>query len=138
MLRFIHSEGFVLALQSYPDAVQGVKNLAEFADVYFVTSPWHSSRHWVFERTEWLCRYFGQTQGRKVIHTSHKHMVRGDMMIEDRADVLDKWFLENGDEKLPHAVLMNRSYNRNEEIDELWTRVQNWDEIVTVVWEAFG
>ncbi len=87
----ITTEGFAFFLDAYPGAVEAVKKLAVDHDVYFVTSPWNSSPTWVHDRSEWLVKKFGTALGRKVVHTSHKHLVVGDVLVDDVPETVQQW-----------------------------------------------
>ena len=125
--RRIAEPGFAYHLDAYPDAVAGVKAVAELAEVVFVTSPWLSSPTWAHDRTEWLVRHFGREQGRKVIHTAEKHHVRGDMLIDDKPETLKNW---------PGAwpMLWECPHNRVVELVPMRVcRVSTWPEVLNVV-----
>jgi 5'(3')-deoxyribonucleotidase len=119
-------EGFAYFLDPYPGAVAAVKELA--ADhVYFVTSPWHSSETWCHDRTEWLCKHFGQAQGRKVIHTGHKHLVDGDVLVDDKPETVFEWARVNVRRV---GVLWDRPYNQR---SGLRLRTNDWDRLRQII-----
>lgn len=101
-----HESGFAYSIPAYFGAIDGVKRMATIADVYFVTSPLKNSQTWAFDRERWLKYWFGDDLGSHVIHTHHKHMVRGDMLIDDKPSHVEE-FLETG----RTARLFRRSYN---------------------------
>lgn len=79
----IQRKGFCLELEPLPGSVTAVKKLQSLGFVNFVTSPWDSSSHWMWERTQWL-RTFFNADPEDVIHTHHKWLVKGDVIIDDR------------------------------------------------------
>lgn len=83
-------EGFCHNLDVLPGAVEGVARLGEIAEVYVVTSPWNSNRTWVHEREAWLAENF-RIPHRRVIHTSAKHLVRGDVLVDDKTPTCAEW-----------------------------------------------
>lgn len=82
--------GFARELDIYPGAVEGVRLLEPIADVYIVTSPWNSNPTWMHDREHWLEKHFGIPHSR-VIHTSAKYRVSGDVLVDDKTDTLGKW-----------------------------------------------
>lgn len=88
--------GFCAGLGIYPGAIEGVAHLRSIAEVYIVTSPWNSNPTWTHDREAWLERHFGIPHSR-VIHTSAKHLVRGDFLIDDKTETLQRWSVANRD-----------------------------------------
>ncbi|MGB1016084.1 MAG: 5' nucleotidase, NT5C type [Nannocystaceae bacterium] len=87
----IGSKDFAFELPVYPGAISGVQDLAKVADIYFVTSDWRTSPTWVYDRNRWLELRFGRELGKQVIHTSHKHLVRGDVFVDDKPSNVAAW-----------------------------------------------
>jgi 5'(3')-deoxyribonucleotidase len=127
----IELPGFAFHLEPYPGAVEAVLKLAKCSEVYFVTSPWASSVTWTHDRTQWLRKYFGKTLGPRVIHTAHKSLVAGDVLIEDKMSNAAEWGRAGeavswqGDR---FAVLWDRPYNRDGDRRGLHV-VESWDEV---------
>jgi len=86
--------GFCSGLAVYEGAKEGVARLIEETDLYVVTSPFRGARTWTHEREEWLAAHFGIDPTR-VIHTSAKHRVRGDFLIDDKLSNVSAWEEEN-------------------------------------------
>ena len=109
-----------------PGAIEGYAELASIADVYIVTSPWNSRPTWTYEREAWLRHYFGITP-RQVIHTSAKHLVRGDVLIDDKTSTLEAWSNEHCGLPIQWATPHNRR--------DLWTGVctSSWGDLVGIV-----
>jgi len=83
-------EGFCVGLDVMPGAKEGVEKLRQYGEIYVVTSPIHTSRTWQFERTKWLHKHFDIPASR-VIQTSAKHLIFGDVFIDDRVSHVTKW-----------------------------------------------
>lgn len=116
----ICAPGFARELKAYEGAVEAVRQLAESFDLYFVTADFRSSPTWVYDRNRWLGRKFGSEQGQKVVHTSCKHLVAGDFLVDDKTSTIVEW-----QEAHPSstAILWHQSYN----IDDDWNpRVRSW------------
>lgn len=84
------SDRFASTLEAYPGAIEGVGTLREVADVYIVTSPWNSNPTWTHDRETWLRRHFGIPHSH-VIHGSAKHLVRGDVFVDDKTETVVAW-----------------------------------------------
>lgn len=90
----VNEPGFARTLDVYPGAVEGVAALHRVADVYIVTSPWNSNPTWTYDREAWLAEHFGIPHSR-VVHTSAKHLVRGDVLVDDKTSTLVEWQAEH-------------------------------------------
>lgn len=101
------SEGWCFNLEVYPGAVEAVKELRGYADVYFVTSPMHG-RHWAFERTEWLDKHFGARRDH-VVHTNAKYLCVGDVLVDDKPSHIIEWELSH---PKGTGLLWNQPYNK--------------------------
>ena len=113
----------------YEGAVEGVKRIAEVADVYFVTAPFVDHETWVHDRSLWLKRHFGAKLGRKVIFTEHKHLVRGDVFVDDKPSNVLAWHSAWPDGT---PVLWNQPYNARESVGAI-LRQSSWVEALNVV-----
>lgn len=90
MAHISKSPDFWRNLVAFPEAVDGVRRLREVADVYIVTSPWNSCRTWLSDREWWLRDRFDIPHSR-VIACSAKHLVSGDMLVDDKTSTLVEW-----------------------------------------------
>lgn len=84
------ASGFARHLDVYPGAVDGVRQLQEISEDYIVTSPWNSNSTWCHDREWWLDRHFGIPHAR-VIHASAKHLVVGDVLVDDKTSTCAAW-----------------------------------------------
>jgi len=124
-------EGFCEGLDVLPGAVALIQMLREHGKVYFATSPIWSARTWMYERTRWLKEHFDAKPG-EVLHTSAKELVRGDMLIDDKPQTVERWALAQGRE--PHknyGVVWNQPYNATYTITPRLgvVRAQTWDDV---------
>jgi 5'(3')-deoxyribonucleotidase len=122
------SRGFCEALGVYPRAKDGVAALESIADVYIVTSPWNSCPTWTHEREAWLKKHFGIPHGR-VLHTSAKHVCRGDVFVDDKVDAVAKWQTE-----YPNAlaVVWDTPHNQDDHAPGLF-RTNDWTSLYHLV-----
>lgn len=112
-------DGFAMSIPHYAGVIEGVARLSAIANIYFVTSPLRASRTWHGDREAWL-RFRFPNLANNVIHTNHKFMVRGDMLIDDKPEHVEQ-FLETG----RTARLFRRSYNDGLALPY----VNNWQEV---------
>lgn len=127
----IHSK-----LKPYRNTYDGLRHIAEVADVYIVTSPLSSCRTWASDRERWLLEYFGVTRNR-VIHAAAKYTFAGDMLIDDKPEHVEQWAAEHPS-GIP--VLWAQPYARLEHIerDDIRARVvrtDSWVEIARLLRE---
>lgn len=123
--RGITRAGSVAAFPEIPGAIEAVRELQEWADVYFVTSPWPGAPHWVSEREAWLRARF-PNMGRNVIHTAVKEVVSGDVLVDDNLDHVLKWA-----ERHPQGtgILWETPYNRDAVMVGNTIKVNKWSHI---------
>lgn len=122
--------GFCRAIPPYDGALEGVIALRELGcDVYAVTAPMWSSATWMAERTDWVQEHLS-IQRDKVIHTSAKHLVRGDLLVEDKVSTLADWAAAHPDGT---GLLFGRAYNAGDEFrGQRVVRVNDWAEAVSL------
>ena len=77
-------------IQPLPGAIEAVTELAGLYDTYVLsTVPWNNTTG-ASQKVEWIQRHFGREPGtplwKRVILTHHKHLNRGDFLIDDRPD----------------------------------------------------
>lgn len=111
--------GFCEALEVYPGAQDGIAALQKIADVYIVTSPWNSCPTWTYERERWLKRHFDIPSSR-VIHTSAKHVCRGDFLVDDKVSAVRSWHQEH-----PRGVGVVWDTPHNQ-LESFPARTRNW------------
>lgn len=116
--------------QAFPGAVEGVQRLAEVADVYFVTAPTRELPTWVYDRDAWLVEHFGEELGSKVVHTSHKHLVAGHYLVDDRVATLENWEAEMRRLGVPAtAVCWAQPYN----LGAPFMRIEAWSTLIGTI-----
>jgi 5'(3')-deoxyribonucleotidase len=121
------TQGWCAGLDPIPGAVDGYKKLSAIADVYIVTSPWNKCPTWTYEREQWLAKHFGIPHAR-VLHGSAKHLVRGDVLVDDKTETCVKWRDEHPDKTV---VLWESPWN----VRDAWGGVltNDWDRLVRLV-----
>lgn len=120
-----HRDGWWCSLPVYEGARAGVDRLREFGEVFVVTSPWNSCRTWLHDRETWLAKHF-DIPASNLLVGSAKHLVAGDMLVDDRSDTLREWARWHGHHG-GKAVQWQTPHNRNEPWLGLSTRC--WNEL---------
>lgn len=131
------TRGFASSLRPLPGAQDAVRRLRHLGEVYVVTSPWNSNPTWTHEREAWLERHFKISNGR-VIHTSAKHLVCGDVFVDDRGDSVDAWgdrWLRNRDGRERFAIHWQNEHNRFE--PSRYKRTGSWEVLIDLVARHF-
>jgi 5'(3')-deoxyribonucleotidase len=80
--------GLFSLMEPMPYAIESVKFLAEYFDVYILsTAPWKNTSAWS-DKAAWVKRYFGEEKDsgfyKRLIITHRKDLNRGDYLIDDR------------------------------------------------------
>jgi len=116
--------GMVMGLAVEPGALAGFGLIDQLAgDTYVVTSPWPGHQTWAHERTRWLRRHFA-IPSNHVVHTAAKHLVMGDVLVDDKTSTIERWRRE-----FPAglAVQWQTPHNRRDAWDGASTR--DWNEL---------
>lgn len=120
----ILEKDFCESLDVLPKAQEGVRKLQEAGlEIFIVTSPVVRSRHWVYERYEWLARHFG-IRTENVLFTQSKHIVQGDIFIDDRHDHVEDWTQH---QKTGTGFIWETLHNRH--VGEDLQRLRSWEEL---------
>lgn len=119
--------GFASNLAPLPGAIDAVKRLREIAEVYIVTSPWNKCDTWMSERERWLRTHFDFPHSH-VLHGSAKHLVRGDVLVDDKTETIVKWQAANPGST---AILWECPWNKH----DAWAGVltNDWDRLIRLV-----
>lgn len=127
VVNLIQTDGFADRLKLYHGAKDGIAMLkADGHEIDFVTSDWRGSKSWVYDRNHWLVKHFGSV-GKNVTHTSRKHKVSGDILVEDKWQNALAWSEANPEGR---AVIWDRPWNREfHEGPHGIVRVSSWGEI---------
>lgn len=123
--QIIATEGFFASLDPLDGAREALLALRDLGhQVYILTSPGVSYPFAAGEKHYWVSKHYGKEMLERLIITPAKHLVRGDLLIDDRP------ILPFEEEAEWEHVLFDRSYNKSIEgkrrLD--WG---NWREILT-------
>ena len=65
-------------------AVESFHELAQLFDTYILsTAPWNNSSAW-HDKHVWVKKHLGPAAEKRLILSHHKHLNRGDFLIDDR------------------------------------------------------
>lgn len=116
-------------LKPVEGAIDAVHKLKNDWDIYIVTHtpPSNPRENILAAKRAWLEEHIpGCYLG--VVNTDQKHLIRGDVIIDDRLETCEKFEELSGD-----AILFDRPWNKVEDLSHLSTRCRNWEEVVTLL-----
>lgn len=81
--------GLFALMDPMPGAIEAMKLLADYYDIYILsTAPWLNPSAWS-DKLEWVQRYFGEGENsifyKRLIISHHKELNHGDFLIDDRS-----------------------------------------------------
>jgi 5'-nucleotidase len=78
-------EGLFAEMDPLPDALEAYRELVDRGhDVYILsTAPWGNASAWS-DKVEWVKAHLGDVAHKRLILSHHKHLLRGDVLIDDR------------------------------------------------------
>lgn len=93
-------------------------------DVYFVTAPMLGNQRWESSRRRWFTYQFGEEAARRLVFTPSKHVIAGDVFVDDKPGAASHWRRYNPD---GIGIIWAQSWNEPE-LDVLrfngWERLQ--------------
>ncbi len=116
--------GFYARLEPIPGAKQALKAMVKQGhDVRIVTSPWVSNPTCASDKLNWIVKHYGSHWGARVIITTDKTLVYGDVLIDDKPEI-------HGDvEPTWEHILFDQPYNQNVQK----ARIRDWSEWADVL-----
>lgn len=129
ILEIIRRRGFFLGLDPLPGAQEVISELLRWSwkyDVYFTTAMLPKSYYTHQEKCMWLQEYFHVGEER-IIFTHQKHLLRGDVMIDDK--------LENLKDFKGYRIVFDQPWNRcyNGVKPFVAWRCMNWEEVSKMI-----
>lgn len=117
------SQHFFMDLEPLPGGVEAVKEMSkmENTDVFICTSPIKHYGHCPYEKYAWVEQHLGSEFLEQVILTRDKTIVTGDILIDDKPDIL-------GVESNPswEHVLFTACHNKHLPPNPSQRRLQSW------------
>lgn len=126
ILKLIGQEGFFRSLKPNPGSLDALKEMREIGlEPFICTSPWESSKYCIPEKLEWIENYLGKEWPRRTIITQDKTLVRGEILIDDKPEII-------GVEKPAWKhILYDHPYNRHIKNKRRLTW-DNWKEVLNL------
>ncbi|KAM9774085.1 5'(3')-deoxyribonucleotidase, mitochondrial isoform 2-T2 [Syngnathus typhle] len=119
------SKGFFSELEPLPGGVEAVKQMANMdnTDVFICTSPIKHFKHCPYEKYAWVEKHLGHDFLEQVILTRDKTVVSGDVLIDDKPDIL-------GVEPKPtwEHVLFSACHNKHHPAKPWQRRLLSWSD----------
>lgn len=135
----IDKGNYVYNLKEIDGAIEAIETFRSMDIIMHpVTAPMYGSATWIHERSLWLMERM-KFPFDDQIHTAAKHMIYGDVMIDDRPKNLEGFLKRNPNGK---AMLFDQPWNRS--IQGPWIRVKSWNEVINEIndlnrcYEFFG
>ncbi|XP_071386162.1 5'(3')-deoxyribonucleotidase, mitochondrial-like isoform X1 [Centroberyx affinis] len=117
------SKDFFIELDPLPGGVEAVKEMAKMdnTDVFICTSPIKHYKHCPYEKYAWVEKHLGHDFLEQVILTRDKTVVTGDILIDDKPDIL-------GVEPRPtwEHILFTACHNKHLPISPCQRRLLSW------------
>lgn len=128
-VRIIHQvlaqPGFYAQLVEIPGAKTALERIRKAGhDVRFVTSPWVDNPTCASDKIDWVRRHYGDSWAQRVIITTDKTLVYGDVLVDDKPEVTGSV------EPFWEHVLFDQPYNRHQSSRR---RIFGWDEWETII-----
>ena len=119
--------GAFLKAKPFPGAIEGVKQAAEYGEVFFCTAPMFSNPTCVGDKLKWIENYFGGEEwSHRVVIAKDKTATYGHYLFDDRAEV------EGRLHPMREHVVFDNPTNRHIRTAR---RVVGWDDVVRFVKE---
>lgn len=78
--------GIFALMKPMPEAIESFNKLCRLYDTYILsTAPWDNPSGWA-DKVKWVQRYLGQGGYKRLILSHHKHLCKGDFLVDDRTN----------------------------------------------------
>ncbi|XP_069373330.1 5'(3')-deoxyribonucleotidase, mitochondrial [Paralichthys olivaceus] len=119
------SKDFFTELEPLPGGVEAVKEMARMdnTDVFICTSPIKHYKHCPYEKYAWVEKHLGHDFLEQVILTRDKTLISGDILIDDKPDIL-------GVETKPtwEHILFTACHNKHLSLSPSQRRLLSWSD----------
>lgn len=86
--KVMREPGFYRFLRAVPGARTALRQIRDAGhDIRFVSAPYVSNPTCASDKLAWIERHYGASWAQRVILTTDKTLVRGDVLIDDRPDI---------------------------------------------------
>ena len=118
LVTYFKNRKLLNSCEPLPDAIRYLRILNELANVYIVTAREFDQ---LIDIEAWFKLYYPYIESRQLIRCADKHMVKGDIRIDDH--------YKNLEHSNSAKILFNYPYNNTIDLtNELIYRVNNWEE----------
>lgn len=104
-----------------------VKEIYERYDTYIATSPWRYTKKYKLSKIEWIKGNMPFIDTSKIIFSSDKWKLHGDIIIDDKSEVI-----ENCKKNGFITIMSIHTYNKNTKADYSFKK---WNEVLTILKE---
>jgi len=126
-----HAQGFYHSFKPLPGAIKAVKEMAKAGHtIFFCTSPLLTSEHCLQEKRTWIKEHLGQEWLTRLIITSDKTLVQGDILIDDKATIT------GAAKPVWTQILFTAPYNRQSQAKYRLSHWSNWEKVVEAALKA--
>ena len=128
--------GFFYNLPPIPHAVDYFSQLLgnDRYEVIVLTQPPRRADYAIKEKRDWLQLYFPNIDLTKIIFTHKKHLVRGDLLFDDKPSHLIEWKKYNPEGK---TATIEYPYNFGTKVDFSFEKETAWIEFYEVINRIF-
>lgn len=125
----VRREGFCEGLAPLPGAVESIREIqqAKNIELFIVTSPFSGNKTWVHERDASLKRWF-DIPHKHVLHAQSKHIVRGDLFVDDKDKHIIDWSAHHPDGQ---GFLWDTPHNQSD--GKGLRRLTGWNELLEIL-----
>ena len=121
-------------IEAYEGAVAGVKEIMLLGvDVYFPTASFEASPTWEYDRRAWFREHFSKEVADRLIFTQHKHVVHGDVLVDDKLENILSWQQTQKRGRKLGGILWPHTYNINPPVDVFRAEHRDWSWLHSVV-----
>lgn len=121
---YVHTPGFFANLPVIDGSIEAVKKLNNSHEVYIVSAAMEF-KHSLFEKYEWLDKYFPFIHWKRRIFCGDKSIIAGDVLIDDHDFNLSVF---NG-----RKIMFTSSHNI---YDDRYQRMHHWNEAEKILFEG--
>ncbi len=106
-------------LPEIPDSIEVIKELKEYYEIYFLSTPMKDIPESYMDKRIWLRNIFGEWVDRRLVLTHRKDLCIGDYLIDDR--------LKNGSENFKgfHIHIFQSPFETWEKVKDYLIKVHN-------------
>lgn len=98
-----------------------IERMYEQYDCYILSTPWNGYPDCVRDKMEWMKKKFPFFSTKKMIFTHHKHLLKGDVLIDDHPKNINSFFGLTATIDFPYNREANVSFRASS-----WYEIEGW------------